>query len=70
MVENNPVNIPLPRDRDGGDPMEVDSISLANKPIGPAKWVLIKEKPIKIYPFLVNKLNEGNARYWFHVIKQ
>ena len=37
MVENNPVNTPLPRNRDGGDPMEVDSISLANKPIGPAK---------------------------------
>ena len=37
MMENDPVNIPLPRDRDGGDPMEVDSISLANKPIGPAK---------------------------------
>ena len=70
MVENDPVNISLPRDRDGGDPMEVDSTSLANKPIGLAKQVLIEKKPIKIYPFSVDKLNEGNTRYWFHVIKQ
>ena len=37
MVENNPVNIPLPRDRDGGDLMKVDSTSLVNKLISPAK---------------------------------
>ena len=70
MVENNPVNIPLPRDRDGGDLMKVDSTSLVNKLIGLAKQVLIKEKLIKIYPFSVDKLNKGNTRYWFHVIKQ
>ena len=70
MVENNPVNIPLPRDRDGGDLMKVDSTSLANKLIGLAKWVLIKKKLIKIYSFSVDKLNEGNTRYWFYIIKQ
>ena len=70
MVENDPANIPLPRDRDGGDPMEVDSTSLANKLIGLAKQVLIEEKPIKIYSFSVDKLNEGNTRYWFYIIKQ
>ena len=73
MVESDPANVPLPRDREDkrdGDPMEVDSTNLANKPIGPAKRVLVEEKPIKIYPFTVNKLNEGNSRYWFQVIKQ
>ena len=69
MVENDPVNTPLPQDKNNGDPMEVDSTSLVNKPIGLAKQVLVKKKPVKIYPFSVNKLNEGNARYWFHVIK-
>ena len=57
------MNIPLLRDRDGGDLMEIDSTSLANKLIGLVKQVLIKEKSIKIYSFSVDKLNKGNARY-------
>ena len=71
MVENDPRNIPLPEDRDGDTSMTgMNSANQANKPIGPAKRVLVEEKPIKIYPFSVDKLNEGNTRYWFHVIKQ
>ena len=71
MAENNPRNIPLPEDRDGDTSMTgMNSANQANKPIGPAKQVLVEEKPIKIYPFSVDKLNEGNTRYWLHVIKQ
>ena len=86
MVENNPMNMALPdnaertsrnrnenrrTDHDGDTNMTgLNSTNQANKPIGPAKQVLVEEKPIKIYPFSVDKQNEGNARYWFHVIKQ
>ena len=51
MVENDPANNPLPKDRDGDarmtgtddDPVDV--------------------KPIKIYPFSIEELSEKNARH-------
>ena len=54
MVENDPANNPLPKDRDGDarmtgtddDPVDV--------------------KPIKIYPFSIEELSEENTRHWFY----
>ena len=29
---------------------------------------VVEEPAIKIYPFSIDKLEEDNARYWFHAI--
>ncbi|EYE90608.1 uncharacterized protein EURHEDRAFT_510308 [Aspergillus ruber CBS 135680] len=37
-------------------------------------WIVdeepVDEKPIKIYPFSIDKLCEDNARYWFHAMEK
>ena len=32
--------------------------------------MVVEEPAIKIYPFSIDKLEEDNARYWFHAIEK
>ena len=52
------------------EPCEVPKTAAKAEPKGLAKRVLMEEKPIKVYPFTVDKLSEENTRYWFYTIKQ
>ena len=51
MVENDPINNPLLRDRDRDERMTGTENDL------------VDVKPIKIYPFSIEELSEKNARH-------
>ena len=65
MVENDPRNNPWQKDKDGDENMD----GMGKRSIM-AKRHPNEAKPVKIYPFTIDKLSEENARYWFHTIQK
>ena len=65
MVENDPRNNPWQKDKDGDENMD----GMGKRSIM-AKRHPNEAKPVKIYPFTIDKLSEENARYWFHTIRK
>ena len=65
MAENDPANIPLPQNGNRNENRTGGNERTARDKDDP-----VEDKPIKIYSFSINKLNEENTRYWFHAIEK